>query len=104
VIIILVNYYFNLEYLWENPSTVPFTYVADGPYMLGDPVIDNFMDLNGAGWDTTSRYVNMDNWMDYETLLGNTAGSIYSGNNDTWAGWVYLYSMTSSGTVITTTA
>lgn len=41
--------------------------------------------------------------MNQDLLLGNVGGSIYSGNNDTWAAWVYAFSTTTSGTVITTT-
>jgi len=50
--------------LWENPDLVPMTFSEDGSYNLGSPVIDNFMDFNAAGWSTTSRYTNMDNWID----------------------------------------
>jgi len=48
-----VNYYFNLEELWDKPSMVPKSYTADGPYMLGNPIIDNICN-SGNAWDPTS--------------------------------------------------
>ena len=42
--------------------------------------------------------------MSFDCLLGNTNGYIYTGNNDTVAAWVYVYALTTSGTVMATTS
>lgn len=42
------------------------------------------------------------NWYNDDLLLGNVAGSIITGENDTMIGWVYLYTINQESTLVST--
>ena len=94
-----IGYVFRLQELWDNPSQVPKTYTEDPLLLLnyGSPVIGDKIGANS--WSTTDRFSNYLNWYNDDLLLGSTSGTVIAGENDTWTGWVYLYTTNQQSTI-----
>lgn len=63
----------------------------------GSPVIGD--KLGADSWSTTNQFSNYLNWYNDDLLLGTVGGFAISGENDTWTGWVYLYTITQESTL-----